>query len=100
MSNGYETASLGGPPPTRRIPEGYETTDRFADRDDVRRRGAKVLAKAGHLGVAARLILRNKIGRPGVRPSDVETRLFMHELRELEFLAADGEAERRRSQNR
>jgi hypothetical protein len=74
-----------------RLPHGHERTTLDANRDEVRRAGARELAKGGRLGAAARLILRNRLGRPGVRPSDVELRLRAHELRELELLAEDAE---------
>lgn len=78
-----------------RLPAGRERATLDANRDDVRLRGAKAIARRGRLGAAASLILRNKLGKPGTRPSDVELRLRDHELRGLELLADDAEAQRR-----
>jgi hypothetical protein len=78
------------------LPHQQERTTLDADRSDARAAGARALAKAGRLGRAASLILRNRLGRPGVRPSDLELRQREADLREVEMIAEAGEAARLR----
>jgi hypothetical protein len=76
-----------------RLPAGRERATLTFDRCDVRRSGAREMASRGRLGAAVRLILRNRVARPGIKASELELRLRQLEVRELELLAEQSESD-------